>query len=85
MKIYEQESKEKSWSIQLKTSTEKVSNLFAVDSKTGEHIAVLLRFQNNGAIESLGNAESLIKEKGYNPDEHSNQWDKEGRLEIDNG
>ena len=83
MKIFKEEEKgKKSWSIKLYNNGN-ATNLNAVDSVTGEHLATLIGFnKTNGDVIVHADAFNAIEDQGYDATEHDNRFDESGRLEI---
>ncbi len=79
MKFFKDSVNEKSWAINL---YEKEPCLEAVDARTGESIAVLLGFGEDGRIVQCKCAQFLLERRGYNPYEHGNTFDEDGCIEI---
>lgn len=83
MKIYKEEQEEKkSWSLRLCRDDDGNVYLNAVDSKNGSLAAHILYFADNGGVINCDAARETISENGYNPREHGNIWDEEGRIVI---
>lgn len=83
MKMFSREHQEnKHWCIMLEKSITASVNLCAVNESTGEHITVLIVFDSRGEIGSCRHAEQDLKAGGYDPYEHYNQFDDEGRIVI---
>ncbi len=82
MKIYNET--QKSWAIKLRgnLADERTCFLCAVDSQTGESLCPLIVFHKDGMIERLKNVEGILRNKGYDPQEHGNSFDVKGRIFI---
>ncbi len=81
MKKFTHEQPEKSWRIRLvQTVTDRVI-LAAVDAFSGNTVSHLIGFDTGEVIVFTGAKESLDHE-GYNPYEHNNKWDVDGKLMI---
>lgn len=82
MKIYsEKEKVKKSWSLQFEQMENDVY-VNAVDSITGEIIAHLMSFYEGGKISFTRSAKGNLERHGYDPHEHGNNFDGDGRLVI---
>ena len=81
MKIHNSKNK-KSWSIRLCEDTYFNAEVIACDSGTGKHICYLIGFVNDGSVILYKQTKSHLFENGYNPYEHGNKFDKEGRIII---
>lgn len=82
MKIYnpKQEPKKKSWAIELeKCESETSLYIYIVDAEDGTFLKTMLAFYSDGAVFRPENAKP---EPPYNPHEHGNKWDDEGRIVI---
>ncbi len=79
MKFFNEKPTKKSWAINLDP---KERCLEAVDSETGRHIADLLVFLEKGLIRHCSYAKSCIKNEEYDPYEHGNTFDDDGRIEL---
>lgn len=84
MKVYDETiaPTERSWRIKLRDMAHGVS-LEAVDFETGNLIADLLLFSDDGKIERLKSAEAALKDDGYDPYKYNNKFDKSGRIIIE--
>jgi len=83
MRMFEGKHKEnKHWCIVLEKSVHTNVDLCAVDEHTGDHITILIVFSCNGEIKSCRAALHDLKRMGYNPYEHNNEFDDEGRIVI---
>ena len=83
MKIYREEKKvKKSWCLKLRESDLEVY-IDAVDSETGEGIAGLITFLSDGRIKSMCRSYDLLRGLDYDPSEHNNVFDEDGRIIID--
>lgn len=80
MKVFENESTKKSWSIKL-TGNENSSEIVACDSQSGDFICYLITFAK-GVIASNIAAKNVLEKFGYNPYEHRNKFDKAGKIII---
>lgn len=82
MILFKGETKEnKSWSTIIDEDADDLI-LTAVDSYTGKRIADLIRFESCGRVYRCKSAKSALISDHYDPDQHLNHWDKEGRLII---
>lgn len=81
MKIYEEKEEKKSWSIKLEEENDEVS-IDAVDSETGKSICSLIFFSLNGKITLIEGVKTILKEDGYDPYEHKNVFDQNGKIHI---
>ncbi len=79
MKFFNPQPTKKSWAI---TLNEKTNHLEAVDSRKGTFIAQLIHFDKTGSIKISRNAASALITMGYDPEEHGNTFDNEGRIII---
>ncbi len=82
MKIFRPLNNEKSWSIKLidwSNPDQSRFRLLAVDSTTGKQIAVILQTQEGKCIMCC-KVREMLKNHDYDPNEHGNKWDTEGRL-----
>jgi len=83
MKIWESKKlTAKSWVIRLEQSGNE-SILVAIDAISGRIIANFIRWDSNGDIERMSCAENILITNGYDPYEHNNKYDDEGRWIID--
>jgi hypothetical protein len=80
MKLFE-ESKGKSWSVKLEKGNE--NHLIAVDDITGQRIAYLITFKRNGVLLAQECAIKAFIAGGYDPYEHGNTFDEQGRIIVD--
>ena len=89
MKIYREEKMQvkKSWCLKLceKSLRNGIRGVFlnAVDSETGQSISQLIDFQSDGKIETLRRSFDILGKMGYDPYEHNNSFDEDGRIVID--
>jgi len=81
MKLFKKEQKEKSWAIKLVEEDDSIK-LIAVDSKTGEKVGYLLKFEKDGTIIRMSSVIETLKSDGYDPYEHNNQFDMEDSIII---
>lgn len=81
MKIWSEKSSRSSWDIALRMNSGHPA-LCAVDSGTGETIAVLIDFYDNGGIIIADNAEQALERHGYDPSQHNNIFTDSGALET---
>lgn len=82
MKIFEEGKKLKSWVLKMSEDSDEVE-LFAVDATTGSHIAYLVSFYREGRVKRVCGAFDQIQQEGYDPHEHGNTWDEDGRIIIE--
>lgn len=83
MKVYKDNSdKIKHWVMRLEEEGDNCVNVSAVDRNTGAHIAVLISFFQKGTVEVCMDAKRELEVQGYDPREHGNEFDEEGRLCI---
>jgi len=78
MKLFKQKDTDKSWGLKLQDQ-----DLIAVDMESEIFIAALLYFRKNGDIDRALNAFGKLKDAGYDPHEHDNDFDYEGRWVIE--
>jgi hypothetical protein len=82
MKIFKEAKPQKSWSIELRNiEGVKEVNITIVDSNTGEWIGELLRFLPKGIL-LCKPCNDILREKGYDPNEHGDIWDVEGKIIV---
>ncbi len=74
----------KHWSIDLQESASGAVNLVTVDATTGELIGFLMTFKNGQAVR-FEDADIALESEDYDPKEHGNKFDDEGRLVIIDG
>jgi len=85
MKIYSKKQLKKSWAIELCFIPHTNStSLAAVDADSGEFIANLIIFDENGMVLLTTNVDKTLVKNGYNPNEHKNRFDSKGRMVISN-
>lgn len=86
MKIYKEKKKEikKSWSITLKPSQicHQCPAIKIIDTDTGEQIDDLIRFTDWGSITRVQGIKDILEKRGYDPHEHNNTWDDDGKIII---
>lgn len=82
MKFFKKAPPEKSWGLILQSYLEE-KRLVAVDMSSGSFIGALLFFRETGEIERAVNAFETLEKYGYDPHEHDNKFDEEGRWIID--
>jgi hypothetical protein len=84
MKLFKckKETISKSWSMDFEDDLGEVK-IKAVDSITGIHLVYILIFSSSGKIYRSVNTLRRLKELGYNPYEHANSFDNEGRIIIE--
>lgn len=81
MKLYGEENPSKSWALSFKRECSDVI-LVACDASTGRIICNIIFFKKNGKITIATSAKKAIENNGYDPYEHGNKFDKEGRIII---
>lgn len=80
MKFWKSEKKtDKSWCLKLDGESRR---LMAVDCETGMKIGVFLSFHDHGEVRNNCFLEGALIENGYDPYEHSNNFDGSGKLII---
>lgn len=83
MKIFGSQNSIKSWSLSLKNGKNVgVTKLVAVDSETGSRLCTVLTFTRNGDVKLKPGVKQALSEKGYDPNEHRNSYDWDGRLKV---
>ncbi len=84
MKIYNKKKENnKSWSVILQENNGNII-LSAVDSESGEWIAYLITFRADGTVVMEVGAHENFYDHEYDPFEHGNSFDEDGRIEIIN-
>ena len=81
MKFYGEENLPKSWALSFKRDYSKVA-LIACDASTGSFICNMIFFHDGGKITIATSAKATIAFYGYDPFEHGNSYDEQGRLII---
>lgn len=82
MKVFNVEAMNKqSWSIALEYDQDEAV-IKAVDSIDGDTIAVLISFMPDGRVVIEEGAADVIRDEGYDVEEHGNQFDYDGRLIV---
>lgn len=82
MKIFNPGGQEKkSWALAFDQGN---AALFAsaVDSVTGDKIAKLIGFYDDGTVGAVEDAKDTLSKAGYDPHEHGNVFDNKGRLLV---
>ena len=78
MKVYKGTGQtKKSWAIELTDD----GRINAVDAVTGKVIACLIVFEQ-GVVRAIMRVNGAIEYDGYDPFEHGNKFDEEGRIVI---
>jgi len=82
MKLFTKVKPDKSWGLKLQDYCGDKS-LIAVDMETEIFIATLVYFREEGDIDRALNAFGKLEDAGYDPHEHDNDFDDEGRWVIE--
>ena len=74
----------KSWGIKLYQIDEQDKNIYlnACDCDTEKFICGLIVFNYEGKVYPLSGAYHTLKDQGYNPHEHGNEFNKDGKIII---
>jgi hypothetical protein len=82
MRVFKKKPISKSWELVLRQSLPNVAVLGAVDSHTALRVCDLIVFEEDGKVLTSTNAKQKLEMEGYDPFEHGNQFDDQGRLLI---
>ena len=84
MRLYKEKQQDvtKDWALRITKDDDGV-RIDAVDEKTGNNVAFLISFYNDGVVSRHTSAKGAIEAEGYDPCQHNNTWDDEGRIVID--
>lgn len=83
MKIFNKKQKnKKSWCIDLIVENND-AHIIAVDSVTGEEVAALISFYENGEVNILFDVKNILEDNYYDAYEHNNKFDKHGSIIIE--
>ena len=79
MKVFKEATQSsKSWSIRLAED----GRILAVDSFTGNRLATILIFSEDGSVLKCMSVFSSLKGEGYDPYEHDNKFEDNGCIII---
>ena len=83
MKVYNENEKEiRHWCISLVGVGDGYAKITAVDSESGRHIADLINFYPDGSVLSMESAKGAINDRGYDANEHGNDFREDGSIII---
>lgn len=83
MKMYRKSERNKSWAIAMIADNPETVTVEAVDSVTGIWLATLIVFHSNGVVERDTSVYACLDGEGYDPFEHGNRFDDDGRIIVD--
>lgn len=85
MKMYDAKGT-KVWGIALETDQMgyviPTVSVAAVDGSTGDTICYLMTFEPTGEVVTDSGAFDVLKDEGYDPYQHNNKFDEEGRIIV---
>lgn len=83
MKFFEKETEAKHWVLGRRSYRNGNAIVRAVDGVSGYTITGLILFKSNGRVIRCSRAKKALEEHGYDPYEHNNKWDNDGRIIVE--